>query len=158
APAWMPGGWFHRFPCCSHECSARAPLMSEIARLLLQLAVIVLVARVFGFIFRKIRQPQVIGEMFAGIVLGPSLLGLVAPSIMAALFPLASLKYLNALSQIGLMLFMFLVGLGVNLTELKKHGHAAVLVSHVSITAPFVLAVSLALFLYPRFSDSSIPF
>jgi len=132
--------------------------MSEIARLLLQLAVIVLVARVFGFIFRKIRQPQVIGEMFAGIVLGPSLLGLVAPSIMAALFPLASLKYLNALSQIGLMLFMFLVGLGVNLTELKKHGHAAVLVSHVSITAPFVLAVSLALFLYPRFSDSSISF
>jgi len=71
---------------------------------------------------------------------------------------LASLKYLNALSQIGLVLFMFLVGLGVNLTELKKHGHAAVLVSHVSITAPFVLAVSLALFLYPRFSDSSISF
>jgi len=132
--------------------------MSEIARLIVQLAVIVLAARVFGSIFHRIRQPQVIGEMFAGIVLGPSLLGLVAPSIMASLFPLTSLKYLNALSQIGLVLFMFLVGLGVNPRELRKHGHAAVLVSHVSITAPFALAVCLALFVYPRFSDSSVSF
>src|SRR6478752_2404832 len=69
-----------------------------------------------------------------------------------------SLGFLNALSQVGVIVFMFLVGLGINPRELKSQGHAAVLTSHVSITAPFVLAAFLALYLYPRLSDSSVPF
>jgi Kef-type K+ transport system membrane component KefB len=132
--------------------------MSDIARLLIQVFVILAAARVLGVLFRKIHQPQVMGEMVAGILLGPSLLGWAAPGIFAALFPPSSLGYLNALSQIGLVLFLFLVGLEINPGELKKQGHAAVLTSHVSITAPFVLAALLAFFLYPRLSDNSVSF
>lgn len=127
-------------------------------RLVIQLAVITSLARILGVSFRKIHQPQVIGEMVAGIVLGPSLLGLLSPQLMTALFPESSLGYLDAVSQLGLILFMFLVGLGIDTKELKNQGHAAVLVSHISITAPFFLASCLSLFLYPRLSDTSVSF
>lgn len=126
--------------------------------LVLQIAAVLVVCRFIGSLFQKIQQPRVVGEMFAGIMLGPSLLGWIAPRFSAFLFPTASLGYLNALSQVGVIVFMFLVGLGINPKELKAHGHAAVLTSHVSITAPFVLASFLAIYLYPRLSDSSVPF
>jgi Kef-type K+ transport system membrane component KefB len=126
--------------------------------LVLQIAVILAVCRIVGTIFRYFHQPRVVGEMFAGIFLGPSLLGWLAPGVSAYLFPPASLGFLNALSQIGVVIFMFLVGLGINPRELKNHGHAAVLTSHVSITAPFVLAAFLSLYLYPKLSDDSVAF
>ncbi len=132
--------------------------MPDLFKLVLQIAVILGVCRVVGSLFRRFGQPRVVGEMFAGILLGPSLLGWMAPGASAYLFPPASLGFLNALSQIGVVVFMFLVGLGINPNELKKHGHAAVLTSHVSITAPFVLAAFLALYLYPRLSDDSVAF
>src|ERR1051326_950042 len=96
--------------------------------------------------------------MFAGIMLGPSLLGWVAPHLSGSLFPASSLGYLNALSQVGVVIYMFLVGLALNPRELNEHGHTAVLTSHVSIIAPFVLGSSLALLLYPRLSDDSVSF
>jgi Kef-type K+ transport system membrane component KefB len=126
--------------------------------LVLQIAVVLAVCRLVGTLFLKIHQPRVVGEMFAGIMLGPSLLGLIAPQVSVLVFPASSLGFLNALSQIGVIVFMFLVGLGINPKELKSQGHAAVLTSHVSITAPFVLASFLAIYLYPRLSDSSVPF
>lgn len=132
--------------------------MPNLFTLTLQLAVVLAVCRVVGELFRRIHQPKVVGEMFAGIMLGPSLLGWVAPHLSAYLFPPASLGFLNALSQVGVVVFMFLVGLGINPGELKKESHAAVLTSHVSITAPFVLAAFLALYLYPRLSDDSVAF
>ena len=132
--------------------------MPNLFTLVLQIAVVLAVCRVVGELFRKMRQPRVVGEMFAGIALGPSLLGWVAPHFSAYLFPAPSLGFLNALSQVGVVVFMFLVGLGINPRELKKQGHAAVLTSHVSITAPFVLAAFLALYLYPRLSDDSVTF
>ena len=132
--------------------------MPNLFILTLQLAVVLAVCRAVGWLFQKIGQPKVVGEMFAGIMLGPSLLGWIAPHASAYLFPASSLGFLNALSQVGVVVFMFLVGLGINPRELKKEGHAAVLTSHVSITAPFVLAAFLALFLYPRLSDDSVHF
>jgi len=132
--------------------------MTNMFVLLLQIAVILGICRLAGTLFRKIRQPRVVGEMFAGILLGPSLVGWLAPSFSAYVFPAASLGALNALSQVGVIIFMFLVGLGINPKELKHQGHAAVLTSHVSITAPFVLASFLALYLYPRLSDESVTF
>jgi Kef-type K+ transport system membrane component KefB len=132
--------------------------MPNLFTLVLQIAVVVALCRIVGSLFRLIHQPRVVGEMFAGILLGPSLLGWLAPGISAYLFPPTSLGFLNALSQVGVMIFMFLVGLGINPKELKHHGHAAVLTSHVSITAPFVLAAFLSLYLYPRLSDDSVAF
>jgi Kef-type K+ transport system membrane component KefB len=136
----------------------RGPLKPDLFTLVLQIAVILAACRVVGGLFRFLHQPRVVGEMFAGILLGPSFLGWLAPHVSAYLFPLSSLGYLNALSQVGIVIFMFLVGLGIDPGELKSRGHAAVLTSHVSIVAPFVLAAFLALYLYPRLSDDSVAF
>jgi Kef-type K+ transport system membrane component KefB len=132
--------------------------MPNLFILVLQVAVVLTACRVTGALFRKFQQPRVVGEMFAGIMLGPSFLGWIAPHFSAYLFPASSLGFLNALSQIGVIIFMFLVGMNINPKELAKEGHAAVLSSHVSITAPFVLAAFLALYLYPRLSDDSVAF
>jgi len=132
--------------------------MPNLFTLVLQIAVILAVCRVFGTLFQKFHQPRVVGEMFAGIMLGPSLLGWVTPQVSAFLFPQPSLGFLSALSQVGVVIFMFLVGLGINPKELKSQGHAAVLTSHVSITAPFVLAAFLSIYLYPKLSDDSVAF
>lgn len=132
--------------------------MPNLFILVLQVSVVLAACRITGALFRKIGQPRVVGEMFAGILLGPSFLGWIAPHFSAYLFPANSLGFLNALSQIGVIVFMFLVGLNINPKELKKESHAAVLASHVSITAPFLLAGVLALYLYPRLSDDSVSF
>ena len=132
--------------------------MPNLFILVLQVAVVLAACRVMGALFKKFQQPRVVGEMFAGIMLGPSFLGWIAPHFSAYLFPSSSLGFLNALSQIGVIIFMFLVGMNINPKELAKEGHAAVLSSHVSITAPFVLAAFLALYLYPRLSDDSVAF
>ena len=99
--------------------------MIDLFKLILQIGVILLTARIVGMLFKKIHQPQVMGEMVAGILLGPTLFGWLAPAMSKALFPAPSLGYLNALSQVGLVLFMFLVGLSLNPKELHEHGHAA---------------------------------
>ena len=132
--------------------------MPNLLLLLVQIGVVVIAARVVGLLFRRIRQPQVMGEMVAGLMLGPSLLGWVAPGVSAALFPPGSLGFLNALSQVGLLVFMFLVGLELNPNLLRGKGHTAVVTSHVSIVAPFVLGAALALYLYPRLSDRGVTF
>jgi len=132
--------------------------MFNLSILLIQIAVILVTSRVFGVVFKKIHQPQVIGEMVAGIMLGPSLLGWFAPGIFAALFPSSSLDFINALSQVGLVVFMFLVGLELDLTVMRKRGHSAIAISHTSIIVPFLLGASLAVFLYPRLSTASVPF
>src|SRR5438094_763545 len=132
--------------------------MPHLPTLLLQIGIILILARAVGWLFRKIHQPQVIGEMVAGIVLGPSLLGWLAPDFSAALFPQPSLGFLNALSQIGLLGFMFLVGLELNTKSLREKAHAAFVTSHASIIAPFLLGSVFALYLYPRLSDDSVPF
>jgi Kef-type K+ transport system membrane component KefB len=130
--------------------------MLHLPTLLLQIAIIVAIARLFGWLFRRLHQPQVIGEMVAGIALGPSLLGSVAPSISAALFPADSLVALNTVSQVGVLLFLFIIGLELNLTNLKKVGHSAVATSLTSVIAPFILGFAVAYFLYSRLSDAKV--
>jgi len=132
--------------------------MPNLPTLLMQIGVILCAARIVGFLFRKVRQPQVVGEMFAGILLGPSLLGWVAPDAFTTLFPAASLGFLNALSQFGIVLFMFLVGLELDPRLIQERSHATLVVSHTSIVAPFVLGSALAIYLYPRLSDDSVRF
>lgn len=132
--------------------------MPSLKLLIVQIATILIVARIVGWLFSRLNQPRVIGEMVAGVLLGPSLLGWAAPEISASLFPLDSLGYLSALSQVGLLLFMFLVGLELDLKLLRELGRAAIITSQVSIIAPFALGLLLAFFLYPRLSDQSVHF
>jgi Kef-type K+ transport system membrane component KefB len=132
--------------------------MPDILLLLAQIAGILVAARLVGRGIALIGQPRVVGEMLAGIMLGPSLLGWVAPGLSHSLFPPGSLGFLSALSQIGLVFFMFLVGLELDLTLLRGQGKAAVVTSHASIIAPFFLGAALALFLYPRLSDNEVSF
>ncbi|MBI1762351.1 MAG: cation:proton antiporter [Acidobacteria bacterium] len=124
--------------------------------LLAQIAIILSAARLLGWLFRKLHQPRVIGEMLAGILLGPSLLGWAAPNLSAALFPAASLPALSALSQLGLLLFMFLIGLELDLKQVRELGRVAVVTSQASIVVPFVLGCLLAGYLYPRFADPHV--
>lgn len=126
--------------------------------LILSVAVLVACARAAGLVARRIGQPQVMGEMVMGIALGPSLLGWLAPGLTATLFPVGNLPHLNTLSQLGVLLFMFLVGLEFDLRRLRHLGHTAVLASHASITLPMLLGVGLALFLYPRVSSADVAF
>jgi len=102
------------------QAAAKPAATSALIILVAQIAVIILASRVVGHVFRKIGQPQVVGEMLAGILLGPSLLGWLAPDFSAALFPASSLGLLTAVSQLGLVLFMFLVGLELNTQELYE--------------------------------------
>ncbi len=132
--------------------------MPNLSLLLVQIAVVVIAARVVGLLFRRIGQPQVMGEMVAGILLGPSFFGAWAPGLSAQLFPAASLGFLNSISQVGLLVFMFLVGLELNPRLLRDRGHTAVVTSHASIVVPFFLGALLSLHLYPRLSDSSVTF
>jgi len=132
--------------------------MPDLGLLILQVAVVVTAARATGWLFRLIGQPQVMGEMVAGILLGPSLLGAVAPSAASALFPAESLGGLFAISQLGLLVFMFLVGVELNPRLLRGKTHTAVVTSHASIVIPFTMGVCLALYLYPRLSDRGVGF
>lgn len=131
---------------------------SPLSILLLQIILIVAVARILGTLCLKIRQPPVIGEMIAGILLGPSLLGMVAPQAQAFLFPAASMGALRLLSQIGVILFMFVVGIELDVQHLRKKADAAVLVSHASIIVPFFLGTASALLIYRSLAPAGIPF
>ncbi len=138
--------------------SFKTNLHHPLALLLAQIVTIILVARIFGWICMKIRQPSVIGEMIAGIVLGPSLLGMYFPEFSAFLFPKESLGNLQFLSQIGLILFMYIVGMELDLSVLRKKAHDAVVISHASIIIPFALGIGLSYFIYKEFAPEGIQF
>ena len=129
-----------------------------LAILLLQIITIIVVARIFGFIFKKIGQPTVIGEIVAGIFLGPSFIGMFFPEFSLFLFPKSSLPNLQFISQIGLILFMFIVGMELDLKILKKKAHEAVIISHASIIFPFALGMGLAYIIYTTYAPGNINF
>ncbi len=133
-------------------------LRSPLCILLLQVVLIVAAARGLGSLFRKMGQPPVVGEIIAGILLGPSLLGAVAPAAQAFLFPASSMDALRMLSQIGVILFMFVVGIELDVQLLRQKADAAVLVSHASIALPFFLGSASALVIYRRLAPAGIPF
>ena len=133
-------------------------LQNSLAVLLAQIVTIIFVARFFGWICKKIGQPSVIGEIIAGIVLGPSLIGMYFPEFSMALFPKQSLGNLQFLSQIGLILFMFVVGMELDLKVLKNKAHEAVVISHASIVIPFALGMGLAYYIYQTFAPQGIQF
>lgn len=124
-------------------------------RVLVALTAIIVTAQVLARLFAYLSQPPVIGEVVAGILLGPSLLG---PEGSALVLPPAVAPFLGVIAQLGIVLYMFLVGLELNPSLLKHRAHATVAISYASILVPFVLGALLALFLYPRLSTSDVPF
>ncbi|MBX3023631.1 cation:proton antiporter [bacterium] len=126
-----------------------------LAVLLLQIAVIIAVARVLGLAFRALRQPQVIGEVVAGILLGPSLFGWLAPAPAAALFPASAMPFLKLLSEVGIILFMFLIGLELDPALLRQRGRVAAVISLTGIALPFALGAWVAVALYPAHAGPS---
>jgi len=132
--------------------------MHTVVLVLVEVVIVIGLSRLVGLAFRWINQPLVIGEIVAGIMLGPSLFGLVAPGLAATLFPPETIPFLNVLSQVGLIFFMFLIGLELNPKYLSGNLEVAILTSHVSILVPFSLGTLLAVLLYPLVSNASVSF
>jgi Kef-type K+ transport system membrane component KefB len=133
-------------------------LRNPLSILLLQIVVIIITAKLFAELFRRIGQPPVMGEMIAGIVLGPSVVGWISPQTMAFLFPPSSMATLGLLSQIGVVLFMLVVGMELDIQHLREKASAAIMVSHASIVVPFFLGTSLSLALYPVLAPTNTSF
>jgi Kef-type K+ transport system membrane component KefB len=132
--------------------------MNPVVLTLIEVLVVIGGSRLVGWLFRSIGQPLVIGEIVAGIALGPSLLGWLAPDLAVALFPQSAIPFLNVLSQIGLIFFMFLIGLELDPKYLRGNLKTAVVTSGVSILVPFSLAGILSLLIYPVLSNNSVSF
>lgn len=133
-------------------------ITAPLSVLLLQMFTILFAGRIMGYLFKKINQPAVIGEMAAGILLGASFLGHYFPVISSFIFPAGSLSNLNLLSQVGLVLFMFIVGLELDLKMLKGKTNTAIVISHASIVGPFTLGIALAYYTYQNYAPAGVQF
>ena len=139
-------------------CLAAAPAAAALGRLLLQVGVVIGATRAAGALFRLAGLPAVVGEIAAGILLGPSLLGWLWPEGFGAVFAPGSLEPLRLLSQVAVTLFMFVVGLDLDAGELRVRARSAFLIGQTGILVPFLLGVGAAFFLYPRYAAAGGPF
>jgi Kef-type K+ transport system membrane component KefB len=145
APAAAPAG--------SSPAAAGKP--DALLHVLIALTAVIIAGQALAKVFSYLGQPPVIGEVVAGILLGPSLLG---PELSARILPPVVAPVLGVIAELGVVLYMFIVGLELNAGFLRQRLHAVVATSHASILVPFVLGSALALFLYPRFSSRDVPF
>jgi len=132
--------------------------MNPLSILLLQIIIIVGLSRIFGFLFRMMGQPAVVGEIISGIMLGPSLVGHYFPEFSSFIFPGESLINLQFLSQIGLAFFMFVVGMELDISKIRSRAGDALVVSHATITLNYFLGVVLAYYLYENFAGKDTSF
>jgi len=154
-----------RLPASLNAASAVAPSAVPASHIVLrtpifltQIIVVIVSARLLGSALRRLGQPRVIGEMLAGLLLGPSFLGAVSPAAYAWLFPLGSVRFLNALSQIGIVLFMFLVGLELDLRQVVRQSRETLVLSHASIAVPLCAGVALAIPFQQQFGTADVLF
>lgn len=146
-------------PASAEAAITSAAHPTTLWHVLLAIATIVIAARAGGYAFERwLGQPPVMGEIVSGLVLGPSVLGAISDDAYHFLLPTEVAPHLGIIAKIGVVLFMFLVGLELDHRLLKGSSHATLAISHASIVAPFVLGSVLALFLYPRYSNASISF
>jgi Kef-type K+ transport system membrane component KefB len=144
------------------DTSAPASLQSAkpdtIFHLLLALAAVIAAGRSLGLVFRWIGQPPVIAEVIAGILLGPSLLGWISPAAQEFILPASVAPSLQVIAQFGVILYMFIVGLELDVGLLRERGHSTVAISHASIVVPFLLGALLALPMHPALSLPDVSF
>lgn len=139
----------------SSFAQASTPQADVLLHVLLALAAVIATGQILAKLFACLGQPPVIGEVIAGILLGPSLLG---TALSALILPPSVAPFLSVIAQLGVILYMFTVGLELNAGLLRRHAHATVAISHASILTPFLLGALLALGLYPRLSTRDVPF
>jgi Kef-type K+ transport system membrane component KefB len=132
--------------------------MTALGHLLIALCIVLFVGRLLAPLFRRMGQPAVIGELIGGLLLGPSALGLIFPEAYRYVFASTTVQHLGLVAQLGVVLYMFLVGVELNPGLMRGHVHSIVATSHASIIVPFVLGSVLSLFLYPRFGSSEVAF
>lgn len=133
-------------------------LHHPLAILILQIILIIIAARLFGNLFTKLGIPSVLGEILAGIILGTSVLGTFFPALSDFIFPEQSLNNLNVLSQIGLIFFMFIIGMELDIDDIRKRANKAVVISHTSIFVAYSFGLLLAFFLYEQFAGEGVSF
>lgn len=138
--------------------SVAAPRVDVLYHVLLALVSILLLGRWLGKLFVHFEQPRVIGEMVAGILLGPSLLGRIWPDAMHFILPTEVSPFLGIVAQIGVILYMFLVGLELNAELLRSRAHATVFIAHASMVTPWLLGCLLSLWLYPHLGTPQASF
>lgn len=126
--------------------------------LLIQIIAVLLAVRLFSFLFKYIGQPGVIGEIVAGIALGPSLLGYFFPEAFLWLFPTESLTNLGLLSQVGLVLFMFVIGMELDFGVLKNKINETLVISHAGILVPFFLGIVASYWIYEEYAATQTSF
>jgi Kef-type K+ transport system membrane component KefB len=158
-------GMVEATPTETHAVPKSSSSVDVVFHVLLTLSAVIFLGAIFGRLCRYIGQPPVIGEVIAGLALVPSLLGAISPDAMHLLIPSQVLDpksavatSLKVIAQLGVILYMFLVGLELNAAQLKHKAHAAVAISHASIVVPFTLGTILSLWLYPMLSDRDVPF
>jgi hypothetical protein len=144
-------------PSAPHQAAAAAK-SDVLLHVLLAMFAIVFMSRVMTSLFGRLGQPPVVGEVLAGIILGPSLLGRLAPGLSAHLLPAEIAPFLGLIAQLGVILYMFMVGLELDTASLVGRGPAAVAISHASIGVPFLFGAGLSLGLYTRLSTEGVPF
>lgn len=133
-------------------------IISPFSLLLIQIIVILIMCKIVGWLMKKIGQPVVIGEILAGIILGPSVLGYFAPEITLHLFPKESLSNITILSQFGLILFMYTIGMELDIGIVKKKLQETILISHISMIVPFFLGILIAYYIYDNYAYSDTSF
>lgn len=124
------------------------------SQIFIQLIVILLAVQVFGYLCQRIGQPRVIGEILAGLALGPTLLGAILPQVEVAIFPASALPTLQTLGDIGLVFYMFSLGTHIDTNAMLQKGRKAAVVSLTGVLLPLVLGGVFAFFLYPQFAGS----
>jgi Kef-type K+ transport system membrane component KefB len=126
--------------------------------LLVQILLAVGLARLFGWVAARLGQPKVIGEIMAGILLGPSLFAFYLPDVHQWVFPESSMDNLKLVSQMGLILFMFKIGMDLDVRSLRGKASDALVISHASILFPFALGVLLAFGMYSGYAPENVRF
>ncbi len=126
----------------------RSDFNKLVAAFFLSVVIVLIFARLFGILAVKLRQPRVMGEVIAGILLGPSVLGAISPNLQAAAFPTDILPALGVAANLGLIFYMFLVGLEVDREQLRGKAAQAITISNASVAVPMLLGIAIALPLY----------
>jgi Kef-type K+ transport system membrane component KefB len=142
-------------PASALKAEVKIDVLSHV---LFALVVIILTARVVGVAFARLGQPPVIGEVLAGIFLGPSFLGAIAPETAERLFSPEVVGHLNILAQLGVILYLFVVGLELDTVQLRRQGLEALVIAAAGMVTPFLLGSALALGLYPNLAPPGVPF